>query len=489
LPIGIEIQRILAGMAKQIFSILKRAVLLFVVLVLGGVARGQARGNKPNVLFILIDDMGYTDFSCFGGTRVQTPEIDRVAKEGIRFTQFYVNAPICSPSRVAFTTGQYPNRWGITSYLATRQEDKDRGINDWLRTDAPSLARMMQSAGYYTAHVGKWHMGGQRDVGDAPLISEYGFDSTLTSFEGLGERILPRWEPHPDGSPFNHPPTSMNAKLGRGEIRWLERHKMTEAFVSRTMEEMDKAHNAGKPFYINLWPDDVHSPNQAPPGMRGDNSPVANYLGVLAEVDRQVGRLFKHIREDERLRDNTIVLIASDNGPEAKLGASGKMRGSKGNLYEAGIRLPLIVWAPKRTASDAVGSANEKTVVAGMDFAPSILAMTGVEKPADVKFDGKDMSAVMLGKSSAERGSAVMWVRPPDRPGPKKKPFPDLAIREGDMKLLVFRDGSGAELFNVRNDPNETTNLAGEKPDVVKRMSEAVIAWDKSIAPVKLLTH
>lgn len=130
-------------------------------------AFGVEAASRPNILFILIDDMGYRDLSCFGGTRVETTQIDRLAHEGIRFTQFYVNAPICSPSRVALTTGQYPNRWGITSYLAKREEDRRRGLADWLSLEAPSLARFLSKAGYHTAHVGKWHMGGQRDVGDA----------------------------------------------------------------------------------------------------------------------------------------------------------------------------------------------------------------------------------------------------------------------------------------------------------------------------------
>src|SRR5205823_4429401 len=151
--------------------------------------------------------------------------------------------------------------------------------------DAPSLARMLRNAGYYTAHVGKWHMGGQRDVGDAPLITEYGFDSSLTRFEGLGQRILPKFEPGPDGTPFMHGPTRMSARLGRGPIHWIDRDKMTEAFVARTIDEIQIAQQRNKPFYINLWPDDVHSPNQAPPDLRGNNSTQANYLGVLAESD------------------------------------------------------------------------------------------------------------------------------------------------------------------------------------------------------------
>ena len=157
---------------------------------------------KPNVITVFIDDMGYSDLSCFGGTDVTTEHIDRLAAEGLRFTQFYVNAPICSPSRVALSTGQYPQRWRITSYLAHRQLNQSRGMDQWLDTKAPMLARQLQQAGYATGHFGKWHMGGQRDVGEAPLIGEYGFDQTLTNFEGLRSARAaavrcPQWQSSP----------------------------------------------------------------------------------------------------------------------------------------------------------------------------------------------------------------------------------------------------------------------------------------------------
>ncbi|MCL4148360.1 UNVERIFIED_CONTAM: hypothetical protein GTU68_024630 [Idotea baltica] len=134
--------------------------------------------------------MGFTDLSCFGGKRTVTQNIDQLASEGIQFTNFYVNSPICSPSRTALTTGQYPQRWRITSFLSNRKANQKRGMAQWLDLKAPVLARELQKSGYATGHFGKWHMGGQRDVGDAPLISEYGFDRSLTNFEGLGPRVL-----------------------------------------------------------------------------------------------------------------------------------------------------------------------------------------------------------------------------------------------------------------------------------------------------------
>ncbi len=164
---------------------------LLVCLNLDGFTQAAAPPPRPNFIFVLIDDMGYADLSCYGQKQIETPHLDRLAREGIRFTQFYAGAPICSPSRTAFTTGQYPARWRITSYLASRAENERRGMAQWLDPKAPTLARALQQAGYATGHFGKWHMGGQRDVGDAPLITDYGFDESLTQFEGLGDRILP----------------------------------------------------------------------------------------------------------------------------------------------------------------------------------------------------------------------------------------------------------------------------------------------------------
>ncbi len=149
-----------------------------------------APAKRPNIILILADDLGYGDLSCYGG-EIATPNLDRLAREGVRFTQAYAAAPICSPSRVAITTGQYPARHLIFSFLDSRARNRALGMRDYLDPNAPSMARTFQRAGYATAHFGKWHMGGGRDVGDAPLPQGYGFDESLTSFEGLGDRVLP----------------------------------------------------------------------------------------------------------------------------------------------------------------------------------------------------------------------------------------------------------------------------------------------------------
>ena len=172
----------------------------------------------PNLVVILLDDLGWGDFSCFGNQAARTPHIDRLAREGMRFEQFYVASPICSPSRTGILTGQYPQRWRITSYLNNRAENAARGMADWLDPRAPSLARQLRAAGYATGHFGKWHLGGQRDVGDAPLPAAYGFEASLANFEGLGPRVLPLLDAF-DGSPPRRHALGSDT-LGHGEVSW-----------------------------------------------------------------------------------------------------------------------------------------------------------------------------------------------------------------------------------------------------------------------------
>jgi len=220
--------------------------------------------TRPNIILVFIDDMGWADFSCFGNKDAVTPSIDGMAAQGIAFEQFYVNSPICSPSRVAISTGQYPQRWNITSYLAHRGVNEKRGVANWLDPRAPMLARSLQKAGYATGHFGKWHMGGQRDVTDAPAIGEYGFDESLTNFEGLGPKLLPLTQ-RPDGRVGRI--WADAERLGK-PVTWMQRSEITTGFIDAAIAFIDKAHQSDKPFYINLWPDDVLAPNAQMGGWR-----------------------------------------------------------------------------------------------------------------------------------------------------------------------------------------------------------------------------
>jgi arylsulfatase A-like enzyme len=459
---------------------MKKYLLLFLGCLLQTAALAAPR---PNFLFILIDDMGYADLSCYGEKAITTPHVDGLAKEGIRFTQFYVNAPICSASRTALTTGQEPARWRITSYLAARKENEHRGMAQWLDPKAPTLAKVLHEAGYATGHFGKWHMGGQRDVGDAPLITEYGFDQSLTQFEGLGDRLLPLCDAFDGTPPKKHALGSDN--LGRGQITWVDRSKSTGLFAARALQFIQQAERAGKPFYVDLWPDDVHSPFFPPKALRGDGTKKQLYLGVVKATDDQLAPIIDYVRNSPTLRANTLIVVASDNGPEPGAGSAGPFRGHKGTLFEGGVREPFIVWGPGFLAAKATGTVNEKTVVAGVDLLPSVAKLAGARLPAGVEFNGEDMSASFLGKTQQKRSKPIFWVRPPDRPGPRGD-FPDLAMRQGNWKLLLMEDGTHPQLYDVAKDPGETQNLATEQPKVVARLSQQLLTWRNSVPAPKL---
>lgn len=459
---------------------------LAIVLAVGVPAAGLSREprGKPNIVLVFIDDMGWGDLSCFGNEDAETPNIDRMAREGIAFEQFYVNSPICSPSRVAISTGQYPQRWGIQSFLGSRKRNAERGMRNWLDPRAPMLARSLQEAGYATGHFGKWHMGGQRDVVEAPEISEYGFDESLTNFEGMGAKLLPLtmtgdgevgriWE---DATILGEP------------VTWMQRSRITGGFVDAALPFMEKARQAGKPFYINLWPDDVHSPFWPPPeeyNLAKESSKRALYLAVLEAMDRQLAKLFDYIRDDDALRENTLVLICSDNGPELGAGQAAFLKGYKAHLFEGGIRSSLIVWGPGFMSQEGEGTINGESVFSAIDLVPSLLAFAELQPPANTRYDGENVLGALLGKSKASREAPIFYARPPDR-----KNFygftnlPDLAVRDGKWKLLCDYDGSRPQLYDMEADSSESNRIEKLNLEVVEKLTRKLIRWHRSMPTV-----
>ena len=430
---------------------------------------------------VFIDDMGWGDFSCFGNRDAKTPNVDRMAAEGIRFSQFYVNSPICSPSRCALMTGQYPQRWRITSYLNNRRDNERRGVTNWLDPKAPTLARLLQQNGYVTGHFGKWHLGGQRDVDDALPIKAYGFHETLTNFEGMGPKLLPlTLKP---GSTMPGKIWADAERLG-SPVTWMLRSSITTGFIDAALPFIEKAAAVKKPFFINLWPDDVHGP-WWPPVNKWADGKRGLYLAVLEEMDRQFGKLFDHIRSDRELRDNTLILICSDNGPEPGAGSAGPFRGSKTTLYEGGTRSPLIVWGPGLIEKSKAGSHDESSVFAAFDLAPSLLSIAKIESQT-VAFDGENIAPALIGQNTASRTAPLFWRRPPDRKTASEKlpeRLPDLAMREGDWKLLCEYDGTKPQLYDLAKDRGESINMADQYPEVVLRMTQRLLAWHQSMPP------
>ena len=418
--------------------------------------------DRPNIIFFLADDMGYGDIGCNGGTFVPTPNIDALARDGIRFTQYTSASPICSPSRAGCTTGQFPARWKITSFLQTREGNRACQQADYLDPKAPSLARTLKAAGYATGHFGKWHMGGGRDVTNAPPFEAYGFDEHAGTWESP--------DPHPDitGSDWIWSPKDK-----------VKRWNRTAFLVDKALDFLRR--HKGQSCYVNVWPDDVHTPWVPADDVPKGETPE-NFRRVLAEFDQQVGRLMSGLKA-LGIDGQTLVVFASDNGPlptfKGKRAAG--LRGSKMSLYEGGIRMPCIVRWPGHTVS---GRIDGQTVWSAVDLFPSLCAVAGAPLPTDAAFDGEDVSEAWKG-NRVERAIPLFWEY-----GRNDKAFkypqgrdrsPNLAVRDGKWKLLVNADGAGAELYDLSVDPNESRNLAAENPVVVKRLSAAVLHWRRSL--------
>lgn len=438
----------------------------------------QESAKKPNIIMILVDDMGWGDLSSFGNKQTATPHLDCLAKEGIRFEQFYVNAPICSPSRCSIMTGQYPQRWQISSYLNHRKSNSDRGVNNWLSLEAPTIGKEMKKRGYVTGHFGKWHLGGQRDVNYAPPISDYGFDESLTNFEGMGPKLLPLTLKPGDIEPRK---IWDRAEILGGPVTWVQRSSMTTDYVNATVDfiKRSRAQDPNQPFYINLWPDDVHSPF-FPPVEEWKETDKERYQVVLKHMDRQLGALFDYIRNDPALKDDTMIVFCSDNGPDPKGGSAGPFRGFKTSLYEGGIRSPLIVWAPKLMRAEAVGSVDRESFLVAFDLPVTFTSLAGGDQSDLPDFDGENQRDTLLGVKKAGSSRYVCWRRPPDfknmRDGSDTN-APDLAIREKNWKLVCDFDGSGVLLFDLSQDPSENQNLKDQHLEITKDLKTKLLSW------------
>jgi arylsulfatase A-like enzyme len=448
---------------------------LFTVLLALGAAFEirAASAEKPHIIVIVADDFGYGDVSCYGG-KIPTPNLDRLAKEGIRFTQFYSASPICSPSRCGMLTGQFPARWRITSYLQTRSGNRACGQDDFLDPAAPTLPRALKASGYATAHIGKWHLGGGRDVTNAPNFAAYGYDLGLGTWEsperalGLGVKFAP-WDE-------------------RTEPGQVPRHERTRWMVDQTVEFIEN--RKGTPCFVNLWLDDTHTPfrpstHQLRAAGITSEKPIPRELfrAVLHEMDAQIGRLMQRLRE-LGLNQNTLLVFLGDNGalPTFNQNRVDGLRGCKLSLFEGGIRVPFIARWPARMPK---GKIDERTVLSAIDLFPTLCKITASSLPAGSPSDGEEMSAALFGKPMTRRGrlyweygrNTNSFAFPQDR----YHRSPNLAVREGPWKLLVNADDTGAELYDVVSDPRETKTLVQDKPVLAARLREAVLNWRKSL--------
>ncbi|WP_421871545.1 sulfatase-like hydrolase/transferase [Marinoscillum sp.] len=444
-----------------------------------------AQNDRPNVVVILIDDMGYGDLSCFGNSKVQTPHIDQLAGQGLRLTNYYAMSPVCSPSRASLLTGQYPATLGINSIFGNRQELEEWNMPYFLPTDKPNIANHLKDEGYATGHFGKWHMGGGRDIAEAPRPTAYGFDESLVSFEGMGDRLL--------NIDARHKLHEMSAALGNGDIQYVYKHQKTGIYVDSALSFIDRHQQI--PFYINLWPNDVHDWHLPKEGAARefdsvtDNPYERDFFAVLKAMDREIGRFTQEL-ESRGLLDNTLIIIASDNGPtdwpryyqpnsypngyQGPLrapGFTGGLKGRKWSLYEGGIRVPFIAyWKGKIQPS-----VDSTMVMGSIDIYPTICGLLGLEPSESI--EGMDRSKAILNLQGASERN-LFWYYEKPKPTPDKESMrPELAMRSGRWKLITRLDGSESFLFDLDVDPFETNDLSEQHPGKKQQLTTELMEW------------
>jgi len=452
----------------------RRAARLFpALLILCSSAFAAETTARPNIVFLLADDLGYGDLGCQGHPRTKTPNLDRLAQDGTRFMQFYVH-PLCSPTRAAAITGQFPSRWRVFAHFADLVSNAERGMPDWLDAQAPSMPRALQQAGYRTAHFGKWHLGGGsgsfRDGKlfinhpDAPPVASYGFDVVRATYGNA-----PTWK---HAEPVDKP-HEIYPYTDPGWLTWSSR-----AISDTTIDFLDDhtRNHAGQPFLAHVWFKDPHTPMTPTAAMRAPYADVAEpsqtHDAMVSFMDEQIGRILNKL-DELGLHENTLVLFASDNGAADKRGGTnGTLRGWKWTIYEGGIRVPFIARWPGQVPG---GRVDQTSLLNVSDLTPTFCRLAGAAMPGGYQSDGEDASDALRGKPF-RRTDPMMWHHPH---GGTRNPV--LAIRDGDWKLMMNPDGTKLALYNLTNDLSEKSDVAAENPDVVERLKTRLMAWHRTL--------
>ena len=443
---------------------------LAALVILTGLAAGPAGLStappRPNVILIVLDDFGWADLGCYGDTYHETPNLDRLARRGMRFTDAYAACPVCSPSRAAILTGRYPARLGLTDWIPGRTDRPSQRLLrptnlQQLPLDEITLAEALRPAGYTSANIGKWHLGGP---------------AFWPEHQGFAVNVGGTATGSPPGGYFRFNTPSLKA---RSDDEYLT-DRLTDEALAFVRASRDR------PFFLYLPHYAVHIPLQAKADLLAKYSgkpatgPRRNalYAAMIESVDRGVGRLLAEL-DALGIADRTAIVFTSDNGglsvregPNTPATSNAPLRAGKGYLYEGGIRVPLIVDWPGVTRPGSASSAP----VSGQDLFPTILAMAGVAPPADRPIDG--VSLVPILRAGTIERDALYWHYPHysnqgGRPGG--------AIRRGDLKLIESYEVGRVELFDLKVDPGESRDLAPKRPDDARRLREALAAWRTAV--------
>ncbi len=435
--------------------------------------QGQVVGRQPNIVFILVDDMGWKDVGFNGSHFYETPHIDALAASGMRFSNAYAACPVCSPTRAAIMTGKYPARLGITNFLPGKHTLPHSKLiapesNQFLPLEETTIAEELRIAGYVSAAIGKWHLGGPKYYPE-----KQGFDVNVAGTDAGSPKshFFPQW----NGSP------PISAAQGSYLADTLT--DAAEDFIQK---------NAKHPFFLYLAHYGVHIPLEGKSALVGhyqrkvrdpkDPQNNATYAAMVQSIDESVGRVVSRIRS-EGLENETIFIFTSDNGGLASAEYKGQtptsnlpLKAGKGFLYEGGIREPLVIVWPGVTKAGSVSP----VPVTSTDFYPTIAQMAGVTRMIGAPKDGVNL-VPLLRRGTAPKRDALYWHYPHysnqgGRPG--------AAVRMGDWKLIRWYEDNSVELYNLSTDPGELKNVAESTPEIAKVLRANLDRWLEGMHPV-----
>jgi arylsulfatase A-like enzyme len=448
-----------------------RPLFLTLLTLTGLFAADNVPVRHPNVIVILVDDLGQTDLSCYGSKFYETPHIDQLAKDGVRFANGYSACTVCSPTRAALLTGKYPARLRITDWITGHERPKAKlKIPDWqkfLPFEEITLAEQFKSAGYATASIGKWHLTPALKEGDEAYYPEkHGFDVNIGGYA--------RGQPPSYFSPYKIPTLPEGPK---GEF-------LTDREANEAVKFIEA--NQAKPFFIYLPHYAVHTPLGGKPEViakyqaKADKTPDllqknATYAALVESVDDALGTIRAALKR-LKLEENTIIVFTGDNGGlilrNDKATDNSPFRVGKGSAYEGGVRVPLIVCWPGVTKSGVV----DPTPAITVDIYPTMLELAGV-KPMQSLVDGISLAPLLKSGAKPDR-DAIFWHYPHYHPGGAT---PYSAIRSGDLRLVHFYEDGRDELYDLAKDVGETKDLAPSQPEQAKALRTRLDAWLKSV--------
>jgi len=457
---------------NRITAIVVRLVVAVLAAATGAPAFAADKAAPPNIVFILADDLGWADLGCYGSKFHETPHLDKMAAQGMRFTDAYAACNVCSPTRASIMTGKYPARLQLTTFLPGRSDRPSQKLlsgkmHPFLPLDEITVAQALKAGGHVTGSIGKWHLGVAKEE---MLPGKRGFDVDIAS------RSSPRyfW-------PFTGP---------KAATQPFAEGKPGDYLTDRLALEAEKfiEQNKDRPFFLYLPHHAPHIPLEAKKELiakyqakakpeAGQNNPI--YGAMLESLDEGVGRVLKKL-DDLKLSERTIVIFTSDNGglsvregPSTPATSNAPLFAGKGHNYEGGIRVPLIVRWPGKVKAGATCD----VPVCSIDYYPTLLDLAGVKDLPKHASDGVSIAPLFLQTGGLKR-DAIFWHFPHYS---NQGGMPGGAVRQGDWKLIEFYEDGKRELYNLKDDIGEKTNLSGKMPEKTRELGQMLSAWRRTV--------